>query len=83
MGAYDIESLLDDARRAALAEGLTRIMRMHLRVGPKAGIAGDDLQARLTGRFRGTLFESCTVTWEPCESGGITLASIEGYELSR
>lgn len=73
-----LESLVNEARRAALAGGLLCVTRMHFKLGPRAELSGEDVRARLAHNFHGPLFERCNVTWESIPEGGIVLASIEG-----
>ncbi len=73
-----LESLVNEARRAALAGGLLRITRMHFRLGPDSELRGEELRSLLVASFHGPLLERCGVTWERAGEGGVTLASIEG-----
>jgi hypothetical protein len=73
-----IEALLGAARRAAFAGGLTRLLRIHLRLGPEAGVSGHEAISLLRERCGGPLFRDCEFTWEHAAAGSISLAAVEG-----
>ncbi len=81
MPEITIEAILGAARRAALAGGLAKLLRVHLHIGPDAAVSGPDLEVLLQDRWRGPLFDECAVTWEDAGSGSITLASVEGISV--
>ena len=82
MSDTTIEAILGAARRAAFAGGLTRLLRIHLRVGPDAGITGPEARRSLVERWQGPLFCDCEVTWESARSGTISLAAVEGVSVT-
>jgi hypothetical protein len=73
-----IEALLGAARRAAFAGGLTRLLRLHLRIGPESGISGSEAIDLLRERCGGPLFRDCEITYERVAAGSIALAAVEG-----
>jgi len=73
-----IEALLGAARRAAFAGGLTRLLSIHLRIGPEAGVSGSEAISLLRERCGGPLFRDCEITWESAATGAIALAAVEG-----
>lgn len=76
-----IESVLGAARRAALAGGLTRLLRVHLRVGPEAGVSGAQIADLVRERWGGPLFTGCELSWEAVEAGSVSLAAVEGLQI--
>ena len=81
MPELTIETILGAARRAALAGGLAKLLRIHLRIGPDAAVSGPDLEVLLRDRWRGPLFDDCEMTWEESPEGGVLLASVEGISV--
>ena len=81
MPEITIDALLGAARRAALAGGLAKLLRIHLHIGPEAAVTGPDLETLLSDRWRGPLFDDCSVTWEEVDGGAVTLASVEGITV--
>ena len=81
MPEITIETILGAARRAALAGGLAKLLRIHVHIGPDAAVTGPDLETLLSDRWRGPLFDDCSVTWEDVTTGGIALASVEGISV--
>ncbi|MGA1202052.1 MAG: hypothetical protein ACYTGJ_10195 [Planctomycetota bacterium] len=78
MAEIILDTILGSARHAALAGGLTQLLSVHLHIGPDAPCSGADIEALLLDRWRGPLFDRCTVTWEIVPEGTISLASVEG-----
>ncbi len=81
MPEITIEAILGAARRAALAGGLAKLLRIHVHIGPEAAVSGPDLEVLLSDRWRGPLFDDCEVTWESVDDGAIALASVEGISV--
>jgi hypothetical protein len=82
MSDITIEAVLGAARRAAFAGGLTRLLRIHLRIGPEAGVSGPETASLLRERWQGPLFAGCEITWEPADRGSITVAAVEGMSVT-
>lgn len=73
-----LEAVLEEARSAALAGGLTRVCRMHILVGNDAALTERELAAELYPRLGVPLFEGCEVTFESTDGDKVMLRSIEG-----
>ena len=73
-----LEAVLNEARSAALAGGLTRVCRMHIHIGVEAAITERELAAELKLRLAVPLFEGCDATFETVEGCAVLLKSIEG-----
>jgi hypothetical protein len=83
MSDTTIEAVLGAARRAAFAGGLTRLLRIHLRIGPDAGVTGAETASLLRERWQGPLFWGCEISWEEAEQGSISVAAVEGMSVAR
>ncbi len=81
MSDTTVEAILGAARRAALAGGLTQLLRIHLRIGPEAGVTGPETELLLRERWQGPLFDRCEVSWEETTTGSVSLAAVEGVAL--
>ena len=81
MSVQTIEEILGAARRAALAGGLTRLLRVHLHIGPEAGVSEREVRGLLAERWQGPLFDECEVTFERSDSGSLALAAVEGESV--
>ena len=73
-----LESVLEEARNAALAGGLTRVCRMHIHIGSGAEITQQEFAAELALRLAVPLFEGCDVSYETVDGSAVLLKSIEG-----
>jgi len=69
--------LVNAALAAAKADGATRVMLMHILLGPDGDYVDEPLRFSIKAASRGTPAEGTSITIESVPTGGVVLSSVE------